>query len=96
VRELENVIQRVVVMTDGDLITLNSLSRDIRETTARFAHEKLRLPLSGIDLDEEVAIFEKHLIELAISEAHGVKARAARLLGLNKEKMKYLCRKYSL
>ena len=96
VRELENVIQRVVVMTEGDIITLNNLSRDIRETTTRFAHEKLRIPSSGIDLEGEVAIFERHLIELAISEAHGVKAHAARLLGLNKEKMKYLCRKYGL
>jgi DNA-binding NtrC family response regulator len=96
VRELENVIQRVVVMTEGELITVSNLSRDIRETTTPFAHEKLRLPASGIDLEEEVAIFERHLIELAISEAHGVKAQAARLLGLNKEKMKYLCRKYSL
>ena len=96
VRELENVIQRVVVMTEGDVITLSSLSRDIRETTERFPHEKLRLPSSGINLEDEVAIFEKHLIELAISGAHGVKAQAARLLGLNKEKMKYLCRKYDL
>ncbi len=96
VRELENVIQRVVVMTEGDIITLNNLSRDIRETTTRFAHEKLRIPSSGIDLEGEVAIFERHLIELAISEARGVKAHAARLLGLNKEKMKYLCRKYGL
>jgi DNA-binding NtrC family response regulator len=96
VRELENVIQRVVVMTEDDLITLNSLPRDIRETTERFAHDKLHIPASGINIEEEVAIFEKHLIELAISEAHGIKAHAARLLGLNKEKMKYLCRKYSL
>ncbi len=96
VRELENVIQRVVVMTEGDLITVSNLSRDIREATTRFAHEKLSLPSSGIDLEGEVAIFERHLIELAISKAHGVKAHAARMLGLNKEKMKYLCRKYGL
>ena len=96
VRELENVIQRLVVMTDGDLITVNSLARDIRETTARFPHERLRLPPSGINLAEEVAIFERRLIELAIDQGHGVKAQAARLLGLNKEKMKYLCRKYDL
>jgi DNA-binding NtrC family response regulator len=96
VRELENVIQRVVVMTEGDVITLGSLSRDIRETVERFPHEKLRLPPSGVNLEEEVAIFEKQLIELAISRAQGVKAHAARLLGLNKERMKYLCRKYSI
>jgi transcriptional regulator with GAF, ATPase, and Fis domain len=96
VRELENVIQRVVVMTEGDLITPNCLSRDIRETTARSAREKLRLPASGINLEEEVTTFEKQWIELAIAQANGVKVRAARLLGLNKQKMKYLCRKYDL
>jgi two-component system response regulator PilR (NtrC family) len=96
VRELENVIQRVVVMAEGDLITLNSLSRDIRETTARSTHKKLCLPPSGIHLEEEIAAFERQWIELAISEAHGVKAHAARLLGLNTEKMRYLCRKYGV
>jgi DNA-binding NtrC family response regulator len=96
VRELENVIQRVVVMTEGDLITLSSLSRDIREVTARSADKKFRLPPSGIDLEKEVATFERQWIELAMSQAHGVKAHAARLLGLNTEKMRYLCRKYSL
>jgi DNA-binding NtrC family response regulator len=96
VRELENVIQRVVVMTEGDVITLGSLSRDIRETTERSNQKKLRLPPSGINLENEVSSFEKQWIELAIAEADGVKAHAARLLGLNKEKMKYLCRKYSI
>ena len=96
VRELENVIQRVVVMTEGDLITLNSLPRDIREATGRSADKKLRLPPSGIDLEKEIAAVEKQWIELALSQADGVKAHAARLLGLNTEKMRYLCRKYSL
>ena len=96
VRELENVIQRVVVMTEGDVITISSLSRDIRETTERSTQKKLRLPPSGINLENEVSSFEKQWIELAIAEADGVKAHAARLLGLNKEKMKYLCRKYSI
>jgi DNA-binding NtrC family response regulator len=96
VRELENMIQRVVVMTEGDLITINSLSRDIRETTDRSTPGEFHLPPAGINLEEEVAKFEKHWLEVAIAEADGVKAHAARLLGLNKEKMKYMCRKYSL
>ncbi len=96
VRELENVIQRLVVMTEGDVVTLGSLSRDIREMTARANHTNLRLPPSGINLEQEVAAFERRWIERAIAEAHGIKAQGARLLGLSKEKMKYLCRKYHL
>jgi DNA-binding NtrC family response regulator len=96
VRELENVIQRLVVMSEGDVITLNSLSRDIRQTVARGNRNDLRFPPSGINLEKEVAGFEKQWIERAIAEAQGVKVQAGRLLGLNKAKMKYLCRKYSL
>jgi transcriptional regulator with GAF, ATPase, and Fis domain len=96
VRELENVIQRVVVMTEGDLITVASLPRDIREASPQLSSQKPRLPPSGIDLEKEVATFEKQWIELAMSQAHGVKAHAARLLGLNTEKIRYLCRKYNL
>jgi transcriptional regulator with GAF, ATPase, and Fis domain len=96
VRELENLIQRVVVMTEGDVIPLASLPRDIRETRASSGPSAFRIPPAGIKLEDEVAAFEKRWIELAIAEADGVKAHAAVLLGLNKEKMKYLCRKYSL
>ena len=96
VRELENVIQRMVVMTEGDRIALGSLSRDIREATARPNHTNFRLPSVGINLEQEVEAFEKRWIESAIAQAKGVKAQAAPLLGLNKERMKYLCRKYHL
>jgi len=96
VRELENVIQRVVVMTEGDVITLNSLSRDIRETVSRSSQRKPRLPPSGIDLEKEVAAFEKQWVELALAQTQGVKSQAARVLGLNTEKMRYMCRKHGL
>jgi DNA-binding NtrC family response regulator len=96
VRELENVMQRMVVMTEGDTIALNNLSPDIREAPVRFPYDRLRLPPSGINFEDEVATFERHLIEMAIADAHGVKTQGARLLGLDQQKMKYLCRKYRL
>jgi hypothetical protein len=47
-------------------------------------------------LDELVEGFERHLVEKALKEAGGVKIQAARILGVDKDRMKYLCRKYGI
>jgi len=96
VRELENVVQRLVLMTDDERITLKQLPRDIAQAAGRSARKGFRLPPSGVRLDEEVASFERQWLEAALAESSGVKAQAALRLGLNKDKMKYLCRKYGL
>ena len=96
VRELENVVQRMVVMTDEDVIPLKQLPRDIREAATQSSADGFRLPPSGIRLDDEVKAFERRWVETALKEAKGIKVEAARLLGLNKDKMKYLCRKHGI
>ena len=53
------------------------------------------LPLVG-PLDEVVEGFERQLVEKALREAGGVKIRAAQILGVDKDRMKYLCRKYRI
>jgi transcriptional regulator with GAF, ATPase, and Fis domain len=40
--------------------------------------------------------FERRWVETALKEAKGVKVEAARLLGLNRDKMDYLCRKHGM
>ncbi len=96
VRELENLIQRLVVMTDGDEIGLKNLPRDVRESTGLTGRKRTKLPAAGFRLEDEVEAFEKQWIETALQEAGGVKSQAAKLLGLNKDRMKYLCRKHGL
>jgi len=96
VRELENLVQRMVVMTDEDIIPLKQLPRDIREAAPQSSADGFRLPSSGIHLDAEVKAFERRWVETALKEAKGVKVEAARLLGLNRDKMNYLCRKHGM
>ncbi len=96
VRELENVVQRMVLMTDDPLITLKSVPADVLQGAGRSGRNHFRLPSSGIQLEEEVAKFERQWLESALSEAKGVKAEAAQRLGINRDRMKYLCRKYRL
>jgi DNA-binding NtrC family response regulator len=99
VRELENVVQRMLLMADEETLGANHLPSDILSRAAAAAEDHaddFRLPPPGINLEEQVAAYERRWIEAALAKAEGVKAQAARLLGLNKDKMKYLCRKHRL
>ena len=96
VRELENAVQRIVLMVDGDTITMNDLPRDIVQAAGKDARGRFRLPATGFDLEAEIDSYEKKWIEAALAQSGGVKIQAARLLGVNKDRMKYLCRKHHL
>jgi len=95
VRELENVVQRMVLMSEEELITLKDVPKDVAQAGA-VNHRRFRVPPQGIQLDEEVAAFERRWLEAALAQTEGIKAAAARLLGLNQDRMKYLCRKHKL
>jgi DNA-binding NtrC family response regulator len=95
VRELENLIQRLVLMVEGASITVKHLPQQILiDSTA--SHESLLIPENGIDFDREMARIESAYLQAALSRAGGKKVAAAQLLGINPQKMKYLCRKYRI
>jgi two-component system response regulator AtoC len=96
VRELENVIQRLVLMTDHEEIGIDDLSPDILEAAGRPTRSRERIPESGFRLDEQVDNYERSLVQAALEQAQGVKVQAARLLGVDANRMKYLCRKHGL
>jgi DNA-binding NtrC family response regulator len=96
VRELENAVQRMVIMTDADQITSNDLPAEIVAAGARDARNRFRFPSGGIELDKEVDAFEKRWLQEALQQSKQVKADAARLLGVDRNRLNYLCRKHSL
>ena len=96
VRELENVVQRLVLMTEHEEIGIDDLPPDILDTAGRPARSRQSIPSSGFHLDEQVDAYERSLVETALEQAGGVKVRAARLLGVDANRMKYLCRKHGL
>lgn len=96
VRELENAIQRLVVMTDGDMIALNDLPPEVVQAAGRHAKDRFHLPPAGIDLDKEVQDFERRWLEEALQRSKDGKSEAARLLGVDRNRMNYLCRKHGL
>jgi two-component system response regulator PilR (NtrC family) len=86
VRQLENVIERAVVLCSGREIGLDLLPPDLRD------HEPSsmgpagptasgELP-QGLSFNEAVEAYERHLIESALKRLGGVQKRAAESLGL--------------
>jgi two-component system response regulator PilR (NtrC family) len=95
VRELENLVQTVILMSDGPTIGLNELPSYISGL-----ERKITIPAgngtAGLRFDQAVEQFERQLILDAIHRSDGVKKRAAEMLGIDGNKMKYLCRKYKI
>ena len=94
VRELENLVERLVALTEGDVIQLEDLPAGMSEQKVLSGDISLELTESGLDLVEVVAEIERNLISQALKLSGGVKAQAAQLLGINRttlvEKVKRL------
>jgi DNA-binding NtrC family response regulator len=95
VRELENLIQRLVITVRGEEIRANHLPPRLVASNIA-VHEAALLPDTGTDFDAEVEQLEIALLTTALNRVQGNKAAAARLLHLDGQRIKYLCRKYSL
>jgi DNA-binding NtrC family response regulator len=95
VRELENLIQRLVITVRGEEVRAQNLPPRLVATSIA-AQEAVMLPQEGTDFDAEIQRVEKVLLTAALRRTEGSKAAAARLLRLDGQRIKYLCRKYSL
>ncbi len=90
VRELENIIERAVVIAPDDFLTPDCLRPEVRDPEAAQAmirdtagaSENIDLT-RGINFYDEVRRFEIDLIRRALDQTGGHQSRAARLLGLN-------------
>lgn len=94
IRELENVLERAVVLCDGDHITVNELPF-IQETASSVEEGKLAAPARG-NLDDRMADLEKQMLLEAMQDAKGIKTRAARSLGIKTSTLYYKLEKYGL
>jgi transcriptional regulator with PAS, ATPase and Fis domain len=86
VRELESVVERALLLGEGDLIVPADLPATVRAGigAARGATD-IEIPDSGINLEE----LERSLIRKALAKAGGNVSRAARLLGLSRRTLQY-------
>jgi len=78
IRQLESVIERAVLMSDSDSITLNDIKGELRALQPAGAFD-FDLPEEGLNFEE----LEEKLLRKAMSKSNGVVAKAAKLLGLS-------------
>jgi DNA-binding NtrC family response regulator len=106
VRELRNVIERVMILEENDVITPAYLPRgmSVEESSAKAglsesdetpaashvgSAELFRLPPQGVSLDE----LETSLVEQAMALSEGNQTRAAALLGITRDQLRYRLKK---
>jgi two-component system response regulator HydG len=95
VRELENVIERALVLAEGDALGLDDLP-PLEASSAAASDAGPTLSAEGMDLNQIVEGMEERLLREALSQAAGVKAEAARLLGLKPSALYYKLEKYGI
>jgi len=95
VRELENVVQRMVIMSDGPVIVAHHLPQQLLSSSAA-SQEAILIPEGGVDFDAEMEKIEIAYLSAALRRTDGKKSAAATLLGIDPQRMKYLCRKLKL
>jgi transcriptional regulator with GAF, ATPase, and Fis domain len=93
VRELESVIERAVILAEGEMIHQEDLPQEVLHTlTSHPASRIIDLPDDGLNIEE----LEKYLLARALEKSGGVIARAARLLGLTYRTFQYRMIKFGL
>jgi two-component system response regulator AtoC len=80
VRELENVIERTMVLTERIEIHLNELPEEIRSSPAATPH---LWPTNSISLKANTMALEKTLIQRALKETNKNRTHAAKLLEIS-------------
>lgn len=89
VRELKNAMERAVLLARGDVLTRKDFdmlaSTSIEECT-------FKLPAGGLDMRD----VEKNLVEQALKRTRGNRTRAAKLLGMNRDQIRYRIEHFGL
>ena len=93
VRELENVIERALLLADGPTINAGDLPAMNAGDVVPRTDE---LPENGKNLNEVLEGIEERLLRQALERAGGVKAKAARDLGLKSSAFYYKLEKYGI
>jgi len=84
VRELYNVLVQAAVMAEDDELGAEDLAAAVAEVPgAQGKMGALEVPLGdGFSLEEHLEGIQAHYLQMAMDQAGGVKAKAARLLGM--------------
>ena len=92
IRELENVMERLVVLARGQRITVEDLPESLRRESTAMEAERIELSPRGVSLEA----IEKELILWALKKSGGNQTRAAELLDLSRKTFIYRMEKHGI
>jgi len=90
IRELRNAVERAMLLVEGD--SLNAEQFPAASGGASALTEGVELPAGGVDLEQ----LERSLVVQALERSGWNQTRAATLLGLNRDQIRYRIEKFKL
>ena len=94
IRELENVIERIVAVEDRETVTTACLPAEIVSPPGKLGSRVLIGP--DFDLKKHLDEITKQYLSRGLAAGGGVGKKAAELLGLSYRTFRYLCGKYGI
>ena len=92
VRQLESAIERAILLSEGDQITVEDLPSEVRQEVGPAAEGAFKLPAEGINFEE----VERNLITQAMEQTDYNITKAAKLLGLTFRTLQYRLEKFGI
>jgi two-component system response regulator AtoC len=96
VRQLENVVERAMVLAEGPTITVEDLPDFIQHPEVAVEGPMETLPPDELSIKKQTAELERRLISRALQVTDGNRTRAAELLDLSYRALLYKIRDYGL
>jgi DNA-binding NtrC family response regulator len=92
VRQLESVVERTVLLTEGNTITKDDLPLEVKATPIEINKYEFDLPETGINFYE----LEREILVQAMKKSDGIIAKAANLLGMSYRTLQYRLEKFGI
>jgi len=96
IRELQNMIERAIVLSRSDTLTPRSFNFPGRQDPSSPHPEEIRIPKEGISLTQVVEDLEKAYLQRALLQSGGIQTKAADLLGITRKILRYKMGKFGL
>ncbi|WP_097026992.1 sigma-54-dependent transcriptional regulator [Clostridium peptidivorans] len=99
IRELKNIIERIVILNNASFIDVENLPSEIQEQVSNeknieIAEQNEEFIQEGFSLEEKVADLEKYYITRALNRSKGNFSAASKLLGISRHALNRRMEKY--
>jgi len=94
IRELENVLERAIVLGAGEMLGVDSLPESVRRERPVKGLDSVEIPEDGLDLEATLDTIEGRYLQRALDRTGGVQTKAAELLKMTFRQFRYKLQKH--